>query len=122
MARLDQYYEKYKREGLFNTSGQPTPFYTAIIMICDELFITGKNDLLPKYLQELKVIAAAEHSHPRYYHILGYIHFYSDDLKAAALAWEKEVLRKGRMARMDVEYACSGESQPDRCLLCCFGK
>jgi len=121
MDRLDRYYQLYKQSGVFNTSGNPTPFYTITALLCDELLITGKRSPLEKYAADLE---SADGDQPAPYDQAGYAHFYGDRYRLAAESWEKHKINKqawpgwlwitlefDRLSRIGHCYARIGEKE-----------
>ncbi|MEM9984092.1 MAG: hypothetical protein AAF804_03265 [Bacteroidota bacterium] len=128
IAKLDRYLAHYESEGLYNNSGSETPFYTGLIMLSDELYMMGKQDLLEDYVARLQDLSPRAVSRPKY--VEGFIQFYRRDFSAAAQSWENEkidplewpgwlrlTLQYDHLSRMGHSYALAGNpAQAQACM------
>ncbi len=118
--KLHRYVDYYKGKDLYNNSGGVTPFYINLIMLCDELFLANKPDLLAEYVNQLEALPAEELRRPK--HIIGFVNFYRQNYLAAAANWIQEkidplewpatlrgTLQYDHLSRIGHSYAMAGD-------------
>ncbi|MEL6924265.1 MAG: adenylate/guanylate cyclase domain-containing protein, partial [Bacteroidota bacterium] len=130
VAALERAFVRYRQVGVYSPSGQldlPDHIY---LIVCNELLLTGKTDLLKSYARQLgqwledNEVADLSHEVPDIYNnrglrkeeAEGFVQYYLGDYAQAAAIWEKEQIPPGnwpdrieRASRLGVAFAKSGE-------------
>lgn len=135
LDRLDRTFTKYLNEGIYGPTGIEDLPDHRLVLICNELLNTGKEDYLKKYANELETwlaqneVARYDHKIPDVFNnrpfrkkeVEGYIDFYRRNYEGARQFWASENIPKSnwpdlieRHSRLGVCFALEGSEEQAR--------